>query len=71
MLKIFGEDGEINVRNTVKLYRLKEYHDNYNMRNEIYYHLMSRYVSSENPLNMQKHNEKLKTFHEKTKESRK
>ena len=63
MLKIFGEEGELNVRNTVKLYRLREYYDNYNHRNEIYYHLMSRYVSSQNPLSMKKHNEELKDCH--------
>ena len=46
MLKIFGKDGNINIMKSLKIYKIKSYYENYNLRNEVFYQLQAKYVSS-------------------------
>lgn len=71
MLRVFGDEGVIDIRKTIKVYKIKEYYNNYNHRNELYYHILSKYVQCENPLKYHKKNQDLGNFHEDLKESRK
>lgn len=69
MLKIFGKDGNINIKKSLKVYKIKSYHENYNHRNEVFYQLQAKYVSSENPYKSKK-NKKLIVLNEKLKKEK-